>query len=477
MLFVWTGHHVDEWSSWPTWRHDVLHTGFLDTLPPTNPTGLSSPSHTPGVWSTSRQVQVVWSGAADDRSGVAGYSVVWDSAPNTLPDTVLDLPAEVTTTTSSPLADGKNHYFHLRTVDNAGNWTTGAVHLGPFWIDATAPRSHASSPPLVKDPFPVSWQGADAGSGLVDYTIQVRQNDGPWTVWLDHQPAGSEPYAGVIGNTYRFRSIARDAAGNTETDYTQQGDTSTVVARYLLGGAVYDHRGRPVSGAAAATQPAALDQAFADAGGHYTLGLMEAGTYDVSVSHAGYGSLPPRYGVVVNGDQQGVDFYLPPDPNLIQNGNFEANGGWQFDGIVSPDRVEGVGYTGDYVLEMGVLPTGLANSTTSGPLIWSASQEVLVPASSQATLAWVYLVSGIEAPGDSLAVTIEGPSSAITHVLSFDAETWTHEWVDVSDFAGQQVVVRFVLSRESPDDPLYIWLDDVSEGAVPYRVYLPGVTN
>ncbi len=23
MLFVWTGHHVDEWPSWPTWRHDV----------------------------------------------------------------------------------------------------------------------------------------------------------------------------------------------------------------------------------------------------------------------------------------------------------------------------------------------------------------------------------------------------------------------------------------------------------------------
>ena len=204
---------------------------------------------------------------------------------------------------------------------------------------------------------------------------------------------------------------------------------------------------------------------------------MDAGTYDVSVSHAGYGWLPPRYGVVVNGDLQGVDFYLPPDPNLIQNGNFEADGGWQFDGIVSPDRVEGVGYTGDYALEMGVLLTGLANSTTSEPLIWSASQEVSVPASSQATLAWVYLVSGVEGSGDSLAVTIEGPSSAMTHVLSLDAETWTHEWVDVSDFAGQQVVVRFVLSRESPDDPLHIWLDDVSEGAVPYRVYLPGVTT
>ena len=167
MLFAWTGHPVDQSPTWPTWRNNERHTGFLmfDTLPPTNPTGLSSPSHTLSVWSNSRQVQVVWSGAADDRSGVAGYSVVWDSAPNTLPDTVLDLPAEVTTTTSSPLADGKNHYFHLRTVDNAGNWTTSAVHLGPFWIDATLPRSNASSLPLVTGPFLVSWRGTDAASG------------------------------------------------------------------------------------------------------------------------------------------------------------------------------------------------------------------------------------------------------------------------------------------------------------------------
>jgi hypothetical protein len=486
MLFAWTGHPVDQRPTWPTWRHDVRHTGFLlfDTLPPTNPTSLSSPSHTPGAWSTSRQVQVVWSGAADDRSGVAGYSVVWDSAPNTLPDAVLDLPAEVTNSTSPPLADGKSHYFHLRTADKAGNWAANAVHLGPFWIDATPPNSHASSPPLVKGSFLVSWQGADAASGLVDLEIQVRQNDGPWTVWLDHQPAGSATYSGTTGYTYRFRSIAHDLAGNAETDYIQQGDTRTVVARYLLGGTIYDHRGRPVPGAMAAAQPAALNQASTDASGHYTLGLLDTGSYDVSVTNALYGSLPPKYGVVVNGDLQGVDFYLPPLPNFVQNGNFEADGGWHLDGIVPPGRVPGAGYTGDYALEMGVLPTGFAGASApshsaafrglpSEAWIWSASQEVSVPASGQATLAWVYLVSGITAPGDSLAVTIEGPTSTVSHVLSFDAETWNHGWVDVSDFAGQQVVVTFVLSRESPSGPLYVWLDDISEGIVPFRVYLP----
>ena len=477
MLFAWTGHPVDPRPSWPTWRHNVRHTGFLvfDTLPPTNPTSLSSPSHTPGVWSTSKQVQAAWSGAADDKSGVAGYSVVWDSASNTLPDAILDLPAEVTTTTSPSLADGKSHYFHLRTADKAGNWTANAVHLGPFWIDATLPRSKASSPPLVKGSFLVSWQGADAASGLVDYTIQVRQNDGPWTVWKDHQPAGSATYPGTIGNAYSFRSIAHDLAGNTETDYTQQGDTSTVVTRYLLGGNVYDHRGRPVPGAATTAQPAALNQVSTDAGGHYALGLLDIGAYDISVSHALYGSLPPRYGVVVNGDLQGVDFYLPPDPNYIQNGGFETDGGWQLDGIAPPSRVPGVGYTGSYALEMGVLPTGLVNPGSLEPWIWSASQEVLVPASSQATLAWVYWVSGIEAPDDSLVVRVEGSSSAITHTLSFGAEAWTHGWVDMSDFVGQQVVVTFILSRESPGGPLYVWLDDVSEGVVPYRVYLPAL--
>jgi hypothetical protein len=135
-----------------------------------------------------------------------------------------------------------------------------------------------------------------------------------------------------------------------------------------------------------------------------------------------------------------------------------------------------MGYTGEYALWMGLLPTSFADSAELlDNEIWTASQEVSVPARWPATLAWVYRVSGIAAPGDSLSVTIEGPSSAITHVLALDAVTWTHRWVDVGSFAGQQVTVTFVLDRPSTESPLYVWLDDVSEGVVLFRVYLPAI--
>jgi hypothetical protein len=137
MIFAWTGHPVDHLSPWPTWRHDERHTGsqFFETIPPTNPTKLRSPTHTTGVKSTSSQVKVVWSGAADEGSGVGGYSVIWDTSRKTLPDTSFDLGATAEKTTGF-LSDGRNLYFHLRTGDRAGNWSADAVHLGPFWIDA-----------------------------------------------------------------------------------------------------------------------------------------------------------------------------------------------------------------------------------------------------------------------------------------------------------------------------------------------------
>ncbi len=122
----------------------------VDTTPPTNPT-LASPSHTIGTWSNDNTVDAVWSGAGDN-CGVRGYSYLWDTAPGTLPDEVPE--GAGTSTTSPALPDGQNHYFHLRTVDVNNNWS-GAVHLGPFWIDTTPP----ANPAMVSSPShtPGTW--------------------------------------------------------------------------------------------------------------------------------------------------------------------------------------------------------------------------------------------------------------------------------------------------------------------------------
>jgi subtilisin family serine protease len=123
-----------------------------DTAPPTDP-ALTSTSHVPNVRSVDSTIDVTWGGAVDSGSGVDGFSFHWDGAATTTPDTVKDAEESARITTSAPLRPGR-YWFHLRTRDNAGNWSAG-VHLGPFVIGAdgvaqpkrcTVPRLRGKTP-------------------------------------------------------------------------------------------------------------------------------------------------------------------------------------------------------------------------------------------------------------------------------------------------------------------------------------------
>lgn len=477
-ILAWTGHPADEHASWPTFHQNERHTGFytFDPYPPTNPTSLSSPSHDVGSWSTNNHVQVVWSGAADQGSGVAGYSIAWDTSAGTLPDTVLDLPANANSTTSPPLADGGSHYFHLRTGDQAGNWAPGAVHLGPFRIDTGQPFSLAHSPDLVTGPIAVSWSGQDCGSGVLDYNVQVRQDGGAWSTWLQHVTNESATYQqATIGHTYRFRTIARDRVGHEETFYTQLGDTATVVARRLVTGAVLDARGQPVLGARVTAQPAAMNQAATRADGSYALGILNDGSYALTAAASSEETLPPRH-VDVQANVAGFDFYLPPQDNKVGNAGFEQAGGWTLEGPVPPARVAGAGYSGDYALKIGQLAEG-GDGGPEAASTWSASQAIQVPAHDAVVLAWNYRVEGNSGQQDHLVVIADGPSTDLTRSLSLQAGTWTHGWLDLAPLSGQAVTLRVVLTRGSPFGPLTVWLDDVSAGIVTSSAYMPALKD
>ncbi|MCP3935212.1 MAG: DUF11 domain-containing protein [Actinomycetia bacterium] len=160
--------------------------GYDDELiAPTDPTSVESTSHTAlSTWFTANEIEMQWGGALDTGgSGLAGYSVLFDTASATLPDTVIDLDQDSDPhgATSATLGDGQSHYFHLRACDHCGNCSLG-VHLGPFWIDSTGPTaatdfqssSHVVDTPTSDPDVVLSWIAAtDALSGVAGYALDL----------------------------------------------------------------------------------------------------------------------------------------------------------------------------------------------------------------------------------------------------------------------------------------------------------------
>jgi len=184
-----------------------------DTSLPSNP---SSPtfSHSTGVWSSDNTVEVIWAGASDDCSGVQGYSRDFTTNQFTIPQETLELTGIFST--SQPLTSDPNWWFHLRTVDNAGKWSSGTLHVGPFFIDVTSPIVTITSPTdgdNVGDSFSVTWTGTDNHSGINHYEIS-----------LDSQPfvnkgtATSHSFSGISTGPHTVTVKAVDNVGNFQTD-------------------------------------------------------------------------------------------------------------------------------------------------------------------------------------------------------------------------------------------------------------------
>ena len=163
----------------------------VDTTDPSDPTSITSPSHSTSQWSTNNNVSVNFSGAADPVSDIDGYSVSWSENGTETPDTTLDLQEDATSTIGGTLADG-SWYFNLRTKDNAGNWTS-TVHYGPFNI---------SRPDLVIKSITRSKQNPTTGE-LISVDVVVK-NQGTtdtvaYNVILFNDPLLS-PIVGDPGN-------------------------------------------------------------------------------------------------------------------------------------------------------------------------------------------------------------------------------------------------------------------------------------
>lgn len=209
-----------------------------DLVDPDNPTLLTSTSHTLGVWSNDPTIDVEWSGAADDGGGAGldGYSVLFDQLVDTEPDEVVEVADSggTHTTTSSSLTDAQDHWFHLRTCDDAGN-CSGPVHLGPFWIDQT--------PPDNPDELDITITGIDDSTGTLFTTSQVKVT---WPAVATTRGA-ADSGSGVLGFDTAFSGSSTAVCGQvldtpiTVPDPPDPAPPHQVVSSPLSNGQYYFH--------------------------------------------------------------------------------------------------------------------------------------------------------------------------------------------------------------------------------------------
>jgi hypothetical protein len=192
---------------------------YIDVTPPGTPSNVWSPSHSRWSWSSDRTIDVNWSGANDNASGVNGYSLEWSQSSNTVPDTSVDTMS--TSATSSPLGDGNNWYVHIRVHDTAGNWSSNAAHYGPFYVDGVAPSGSltvAGGAAYVNSTsVALTLSASDAGSGVSQ--MQFSNEGASWSNWEAYATSKSWTLSSGDGQK-RVYVRYRDNAGNISSSYS-----------------------------------------------------------------------------------------------------------------------------------------------------------------------------------------------------------------------------------------------------------------
>ena len=197
----------------------------IDTQGPNDPISVESTSHIVGPTSGDNTIDMSWTAATDNGlAGVDGYASVFNTTSSPTCDQVKDLEETATGVTSAALADGA-YYFHICTVDNAGNWTA-TVTVGPFVIADTTPPAPPSKPDLApasdsgdsntdnitSDATPTLIGTAEANStvevfdGATSLGTTTASSSGGWSF---------TPGTALSDGDHSFTATATDAANNT----------------------------------------------------------------------------------------------------------------------------------------------------------------------------------------------------------------------------------------------------------------------
>jgi|GEM_PF-1169498 len=175
---------------------------WIDTTPPTTVVGVTAPQANVEEWTN--QVNFTFTAsdpATDATSGIAGY----DTNDDDIVDNDLD----------RTFAEGTNHFFTIKALDNAGNVGANAT-FGPYWVDTTNPSVATN---LTGDRPTSTW----TNNPLVHFTWTPATDALSGIQGYDHNSDGILDIAGAAnsfgmsfpdGNDIEFALAAADIAGN-----------------------------------------------------------------------------------------------------------------------------------------------------------------------------------------------------------------------------------------------------------------------
>lgn len=188
----------------------------LDSTGPQNPTGVTV---APTGYSSANDFTFFWTNTASDASsGVAGYQYQVGASINpgswsaTITDTSVNLPGAAYQT-------GEN-FFHLRTLDNAGNISSANVQVAFYYSGTgpTAPQNVDVTPASNSvNSFAFSWDAPSSYSGdAADLTYCYTVNTLPSEITCSFTSAGATSLAAAafatqVG-TNTFYVVAKNAA-------------------------------------------------------------------------------------------------------------------------------------------------------------------------------------------------------------------------------------------------------------------------
>ncbi len=131
------------------------------------------------------------------------------------------------TNNSLTLVHNTVYYVSVRSYNKAGIYTQQPSN--GVKVDLVAPTVNMSEPNasvVGEVTFNVTWSGVDGTgeSGLVNFTVQSKDNAGLWTDLVTNTTNTTQSFTGVNGHTYYFRVKAQDNVGNwtaypTSPDY------------------------------------------------------------------------------------------------------------------------------------------------------------------------------------------------------------------------------------------------------------------